>query len=158
MQVWRVSRGLPRDCAAGSPVGESGGGVDFAKDAGGDRGPEAAGVHAGELESIEDRGGSSGFELAGGEGVDDHGEGELDGVAVFQGEELDMLARDEVAGGERSAAEGSVAVVEVLVVEAEVACGKCGGAALGSALVDAAAEWVGHEISLGVGGWPPVNE
>ncbi len=57
------------------------------------------GVVAGELEAVEESGGSLDVEAAGGEGVDDDGEGDLDGFAVFEGGELDVLAGDEVAAG-----------------------------------------------------------
>ena len=67
--------------------------LDGADDVGGEGfGGEAAGVVAGELESVEQGDGALGFELAGGEGVDDDGESDLDGFAVFEGGELDVLA------------------------------------------------------------------
>ena len=54
-----------------------GGGFHGADGVGG-LGVEAGGVVAGELETVEEGGGSLGFEAAGGEGVDDAGEGKLD--------------------------------------------------------------------------------
>jgi hypothetical protein len=52
--------------------------------AGGGLGVEVARVVAGQLEAVEDGGGALGFELAGGEGVDYCGDGELDGFSVFE--------------------------------------------------------------------------
>ncbi len=90
-----------------------GGGFDGADGGGGGGfGVEAAGVVAGELEAVEQRGGALGFELSGGECVYDAGEGELDGLAVFEGGEFDVLAGDEVAAGGFGVAVGVVALVE----------------------------------------------
>ena len=75
-------------------------------------GVEAGGVHGGELEAVEEGGGALGFDVAGGEGVDDDGEGDLDGLAVFEGGELDVLAGDEIAAGSVGVAEAGVAAVE----------------------------------------------
>jgi hypothetical protein len=69
-------------------------------------GLEAAGVVAGELEAVEESGGALDVELSGGEGVDDDGEGDLDGFAVLESGELDVLAGDEVAAGGLGGAEG----------------------------------------------------
>ena len=86
--------------------------------AGGELGVDGGGVRAGELEAVEDGGGAAGVELAGGEGVDDDGEGDLDGLAVFEGGELDVLAGHEVSAGGFGVAKALVAAVEVLVEEA----------------------------------------
>lgn len=91
---------------------------------------EAAGVVAGELEAVEQGGGSLDIELPGGESVDDDGEGDLNGFAVFEGGELDVLAGDEVAAGGLGGAEGCVALVEAMVEVAPDASGKGGGFAL----------------------------
>ena len=64
------------------------------------------------MEAVEEGGGAAGLELAEGEGVDDDGESGLDGFAVFEGQELDVLAGDDVAGGFSLRAEGGVAPVE----------------------------------------------
>ena len=58
---------------------------------------QASSVVAGELEAVEQGGGAFDVELSGGEGVDDDGEGDLYGLSVFEGSELDVLAGDEVA-------------------------------------------------------------
>ena len=55
-------------------------------------GLEAGRVAGGKLEAVEQSGGALGVEAAGGEGVDDDGESDLDGFAVFEGGELDVLA------------------------------------------------------------------
>jgi hypothetical protein len=87
---------------------------------------KAAGVVGGELEAVEESGGAPGVELPGGESVDDDGEGELDGLAVFEGDELDVLAGDQVVTGGLGGAEGGVALVEAVVEvtpDASVECG-----------------------------------
>jgi hypothetical protein len=75
-------------------------------------GVESYGVVRGELEAVEECGGSLGVELSGGEGVDDDGEGYLDGLAVFEGSELDVLAGYEVGAGGSGGPVGAVALVE----------------------------------------------
>jgi len=101
---------------------------------------EAASVVAGELQAIEQRGGALDVEIAGGEGVDDDGEGYLDGFAVLEGGELDVLAGDEVAAGGLVGAEGSVALVEAVVEVAPVPVNERWGFATGSIGLDVAAE------------------
>ena len=54
-------------------------------------GLEAGGVAGGKLEAVEQGCGALGVEVAGGEGVNDDGESNLDGFAVFEGRELDVL-------------------------------------------------------------------
>jgi hypothetical protein len=102
-----------------------GGGFDGADGSGG-RGfvVEAAGVVAGELEAVEQGGGAFDVELAGGEGVDDDGEGDLYGLSVFEGGEFDVLAGDEVASGGFGVAEGGVALMEAVVEVAPLAVGE----------------------------------
>ena len=71
------------------------------------------GVDGGKLEAVEEGGGAFGLEVSGGEGVDDDGEGDLDGLAVFEGGEFDVLAGDKVAGaGCGGAPKAGVALVE----------------------------------------------
>ncbi len=60
---------------------------------------DAGGVGAGELETIEQGGRTTRLESAGGEGVDDDGERGLDGLAVFESAEFDVLAGDEISAG-----------------------------------------------------------
>ena len=118
-----------------------GGGFEGADDVGGvGLELEAGGVHAGELEAVEEGGGAFGLEVSGGQGVDDDGEGDLDGLAVFEGGELDVLAGDEVAAGGGGVAEAGVALVETGVEVAPVAAGEGGGLALKPVGLDVAAE------------------
>jgi hypothetical protein len=100
---------------------------------------EAAGVVAGELEAVEESGGSLDVELPGGEGVDDDRESDLYGFAVFEWGELDVLAGDEVAAGGFGGAEGGVALVEAVVEVAPEASGEGGGFALQAVGFDVAA-------------------
>ncbi len=123
-----------------------GGGFDGADGVGG-LGVEAGGVVAGELEAVEEGGGSFGLEAACSEGVDDAGEGELDRFAVFEGGELDVLAGDEVAAGGFGVAVGFVAVVKMVVEVAPEAAGEGGGLAAGSVGLDVTAEFVWHGFS-----------
>ena len=123
-----------------------GGEVGFGQDIGWEgRGAEAGGVAAGELQAVEEGGGASGFKLAGGEGVDDDGERGLDGVAVFEGGELE--AGGVLAGGGEGVAEAGVSAVEARVVEAEGLRGKGGRTALSSVGLDVAAEIVLHGLA-----------
>ena len=115
---------------------------------------KVARVVAGELEAVEERGGSFGVELAGGESVDDDGEGDLDGVAVFECGEFDVLAGDEVAAGGGGGAEGGVTLVEAVVEVTPEACGEGGAFALQAVGFDVAAEFVLHDFLLVSGGTP----
>ena len=141
--------GLFVDDAGFGEVESFGGGFDGTDDSGGGGFEmEAAGVVAGEGQAIKQRSGSSGFETASGEGVDDAGEGELDGLAVFEGGELDVLTGDEVAARSFGLAIGAVAVVEAVMEVAPESIGEGQGLAAGSVGLDVTAKcW--HVISRG---------
>lgn len=108
------------------------------------------------MEAVKQGGGAPGVEMAGGEGVDDDGESDLDGLAVFKGGESDVPAGDKVAG----AVWGGVPKAGVALVEAgvEVAVGSFvegWGLALEAVGFDVAADRNFHEIVLfgGVSPW-----
>jgi hypothetical protein len=118
-----------------------GGWFDGADDAvGRGLGAKAAGIVRGELQAVEQGGGAFSLEFAGGESVDDDREGELDGFAVFEGDEFDVLAGDEVAAGGFGVAEGGVALVEAVMEVAPESVGEGWGFAAGSVGLDVAAE------------------
>jgi hypothetical protein len=114
--------------------------ADFAEGAFGD-GVELVGVGAGDLEAVEEHGGVFGIDAAFGQGGDDQGECDLDGVTVLEGWEMELegwvagLGEERVAlgavlqghwvkdGGDRVAqlvaAEAAMAALELDVVVAE---------------------------------------
>jgi hypothetical protein len=102
-------------------------------------GLEAGGVVRGELEAVEQGGGALDVELSGGEGVDDDREGDLDGFAVLEGGEFDVLAGDEVAARGSGGTEGGVSLVEAVVEVAPEASCERGRFASGSVGLDVAA-------------------
>src|SRR5205814_1940929 len=146
------------DFVDGSRFGEVepfGGGFDGADGVDGvGFGAKVASVVAGELETVEEGGGSFGVELAGGEGVDDDGESDLDGFAVFEGGQLDVLAGDEVAAGGGGGPEWRVALVEPVVEVAPEASGEGGAFALQAVGSDVTAEFVLHDLLRFPGGTP----
>jgi hypothetical protein len=73
------------------------------------------------LQTVEESGGALDVEIAGGESVDDDGECDLDGFAVFEGGELDVLTGDEVAAGGFGRAIFFMATVEAVVEVAPLA-------------------------------------
>jgi hypothetical protein len=125
-----------------------GGGVETTDDAGSvGFVVEASSVAGGELEAVEQGGSSLGVEVSGGEGVDDDGESNLDGLAVFEGGELDVLAGDEVAAGGGGVTEAAVALVEAVVEVAPLFASEGGCFALDSVDLDVSAEFVLHWLS-----------
>ena len=113
---------------------------------------EAGGVVAGKLEAVEESGGAADFELAGGEGVDDDGERGLDGVAVFEGGELE-LGGPRVLGRAEGATEAGVPAMEAGVVEAEGLGSEGGRSALVPLVLMWRQRW--NSISVLLGGTPP---
>jgi hypothetical protein len=82
---------------------------------------DAGGVGAGELETIEQGGRTARLESAGGEGVDDDGDRGLDGLAVFESAEFDVLAGDEISAGLGRIAVGLMALMQAGVEVAPLA-------------------------------------
>jgi hypothetical protein len=110
-------------------------------------GRRAGGVAGGELDSVEEGGGAFGFEVAGGEGVDDDGECSLDGLAVFERGEFDVRTRKWAAGG------GVVALVGTLVEVAVASRLEGRGFAAAAVGLGVAAEWKLHLV-FSLGGTP----
>ncbi|HEX3572622.1 MAG TPA: hypothetical protein VHU44_17520 [Acidobacteriaceae bacterium] len=135
----------------GGFVGEGGGvGVGFADDGLwlGD-GIEAAGVGRGEVEAVEDGASVLEVDLVGGDGVDDFGDGDLDGDGVFERAEVeDGSAALEVGTGDDGGAVDTVGVVESAVEVAEGAVLEGDGLALESVGADVAAEFDLHGVPL----------
>jgi hypothetical protein len=77
------------DFYCGSGLGEVeavGAGLNVANDVGRvGLGVEPGGIVGGQLQAVEQGGGAAGVQIAGGEGVDDDGEGDLNGFAVLEG-------------------------------------------------------------------------
>jgi hypothetical protein len=130
---------------AGLYVADDSGGIGLAD--------EPGGVVGGQLEAIEQGGGAAGVQIAGGEGVDDDGEGDLDGFSVFEGIELDVLAGNEVAAGGVVVAEALVGLVEAGVEVAPEFPGEGWGLAAGAVGLDVATERELH--GRPPGGYPP---
>ncbi len=157
-EVFRIQKLV--DLSGLGEVEAGGGGVlggceDVADGAGGGRvGVEARGVRGGELEAVEKGGGSLDLEVAGGEGVDDLGEGDLDVLAVLDRAELDVLAGQEIALGDRVEAVRRVALVETRVEVAEVAAVEGDAFALKSVGLDVPADGDVHWDFLLGGGTP----
>lgn len=82
---------------------------------------DAGSVGAGELETIKQGGGTARLKSAGGEGVDDDGERGLDGRAVFEDAEFDVLAGDEISAGLGRIAVGLMALMQAGVEVAPLA-------------------------------------
>jgi len=116
-------------------------------------GVEAGGVDGGQLETVEECGGSFGFDGVGGEGVDDYGDGELNGLAVFKGAEFEVAASVEVFAVGVVGAEAGVAGVETVMEVAPLASCEGWGVALQAVGLDVSADWVLLHSSL-LGGAP----
>jgi hypothetical protein len=142
--------------AYGAGLGEIeafGRGFGGADDVGGEGfGAESAGVVAGELEAIEKSCGAFDIEVAAGESVDDDGERNLDGFAVFEGDEFDVLAGDEIAASRFGGAVFFVATVQAMVEVTPLSVIECGRVALQAVGLDVTAKSVGHGFLLG--GYP----
>ncbi len=135
-------------CDVGVGVGDVDPGffVDVADDLGGVADDaQSAGVGGGEVESVEEGIGAALVDASGGEGVDHAGDGDLDGVAVFERGELEVAAAGLVAGLEEElVAVGVVGAVEAVVEVAEDGTGEGCSAALEAAGLDVAAEFDFH--------------
>jgi len=130
----------------GGFVEEGWGEVDFSDDGlwFGD-GVQVAGVGGGELQAVEQGSGVLEVDLVGGERVDDFGDGDLDGDAVFEGAEVeDGSLALEVGAGDDGVAVDTVAVVQAAVEVAEDGRFECDGLALEAVRADVAAEFDGH--------------
>lgn len=81
---------------------------------------EAAGVGGGEVQAVEDGAAVLEVDHVGGDGVDNLGDGDLDGDGVFEGAEVeDGSAALEVGAGGDGVAVDAVALVEAVVEVAE---------------------------------------
>lgn len=101
-------------------------------------------IAGGDLETAEQHQPEAGFELADSDGVDDLRDGHLDGVAVFEGGEMDMIAGSHGFGrtiGAVTELEAMVGIAEGSILESDSAAFVAGG-------LDVAAERCGHEDLL----------
>ena len=133
--------------------------VDFADELGGAADDaQAAGVGGGELEAVEERVGLLAVDVAAGQRVDDAGDGELGGLAVLDGGELDHRVVMDAFGMEVDlVAVDVVAAVQATVEVAELRAGELDAVALEAVGLDVATEIDLHDgAPLGAtppGGW-----
>jgi len=118
-----------------------------------DVGAEADGVEGGDLQAVEEAGGVLDVEATGGEGVDDLGDGDLDGLAVLERKEFDVAAGDKVSAADDVEAVGSVELLQAAVEVAEGRSGDGDSAALEPVGFDVAADVDLHGSLLW--GYPP---
>jgi len=104
-------------------------------------GGEIAGCY---LETAEQEQGTAGFELTDGDGIDDLRDGQLHGIAVLEGTEMDVVA----AVLTPDPAIAPMAKLKPVMVVAERATGEGEGAALLAGGLDVAAERCWHENLL----------
>jgi hypothetical protein len=101
-----------------------GGGGEVADDiCGSGAGLDSCGVGGGELEAVEKRGGAFGVEAAGCDGIDDHRERELDRFGVFEREQLEVLAGDEIAAADIGKTEPAMLLMKTVVKVAPLVAG-----------------------------------
>ena len=133
----------------GDRVQDAGGGGVVADDFGGlGDGLESASVVGGEPEAVEEGVGALDIDEVAGERVDDFGESELDGDAVFKGRKgNDVAPLHEAFLADHGGAVEVVAFVEAFVEVTEELVGEGDGAALEAVGLDVAAEVVLHRVA-----------
>jgi hypothetical protein len=140
-------------CDVGAGFGDCGRGffVEVADELGGFAdAAHAVGVGGGEEEAVEEGVGALFGDAVGGEGVDNAGDGDLDGGGVLEREELDVVAHfDAVRIEVGLVAVGIVGALKAVVEVTEDGCFEGYGAALEAGGFDVAAEVDLHEVLRG---------